>query len=510
MNLACLNALLFFFLLGTAWCQPVLSSMDFTTNVMTLQYPYSNSVGLSLYLPEVIPYVNDPIFLSRINMSRFDGHYANMFSYYLHVPKGYKYNCNTTLYGGNITCIQDLSTDPSLTTALNNLFYDYSNYYSVDLGYDIERANFSKAAYMNNFKKYMNIFSNDGINLELIDYGDSLSSIYNITYTVNNFISDVSTITYSYYGLYVDGPGISENANSSWVNKIHTLFNNFGTTFTFRCIVFKNSSDATIANLMSETYSSVYLQNRLVDASNTTINMGKYAVAINDIRLTNDSGVDGVTDSFAAALWALDISMAFSSMSGYSINFYSPLNDTNQSVIGAAPYFQSGAIYYGLLFALYSLRDYPMMTTVTVASGISQSIKVYGMDSYVAYRVLIINKDLNPNASGVINLKHPSTVGLRCYYLSAPSLDSTQNITFAGMYFVGNSSDYAGEFYFLDYQMNPLQIYAIELNYSQAALCEDLPSSPSSWTELLRGRSSQLGEGAIMVGVGLLLVILAL
>lgn len=60
-----------------------------------------------------------------------------MFSYYFHVPKGYKYGCNTTLYGGNITCIKDLSVDPALTKAMNDIFYDFGNYYSVDLGYDL-------------------------------------------------------------------------------------------------------------------------------------------------------------------------------------------------------------------------------------------------------------------------------------------------------------------------------------------------------------------------------------
>lgn len=70
-------------------------------------------------------------------MSRFDGRYSNMFAYFFHVPKGYKYDCNSALYGGNITCIKDLSNDPTLTAAMYRIFYDFANYYSVDLGYDI-------------------------------------------------------------------------------------------------------------------------------------------------------------------------------------------------------------------------------------------------------------------------------------------------------------------------------------------------------------------------------------
>ena len=88
-----------------------------------------------------------------------------------------------------------------------------------------------------------------------------------------------------------------------------TLYKNYFTTFTFRCIVFKNNSLATIDNLLHENYSRVYLRNRLVDANKKLIDFLTYPIAISDIRLTNDSGVNGVTNSFAAALWALDITV---------------------------------------------------------------------------------------------------------------------------------------------------------------------------------------------------------
>lgn len=87
--------------------------------------------------------------------------------------------------------------------------------------------------------------------------------------------------------------------------------------------------------------------------------MDDYYVGISEIRLTNDSGVHGVTNSFAAALWALDISVEFASMGGYFINFYNPLTPSNQSVFGAGPGFEPGAIFYGSLFAVMALRDGP-------------------------------------------------------------------------------------------------------------------------------------------------------
>ncbi len=95
---------------------------------------------------------------------------------------------------------------------------------------------------MTNFKNYLNIFANAMINVELIDYGDSLQSIYNINYTANDFVQDVKTISNAYYNAYINGPGISEHADSSWISQLETLYDNYGSTFTFRCIIFKNSS----------------------------------------------------------------------------------------------------------------------------------------------------------------------------------------------------------------------------------------------------------------------------
>jgi len=40
-------------------------------------------------------------------------------------------------------------------------------------------------------------------------------------------------------------------------------------------------------------------------------------MGINDIKLTTGNGVDGVTNTFAAALWAIDIIMEFAMMNGY-------------------------------------------------------------------------------------------------------------------------------------------------------------------------------------------------
>ena len=91
---------------------------------------------------------------------------------------------------------------------MNNFFYKYANYYSVDLGWDMEKANFSRTAYMTNFQNYYKLFSTSYVNIELMDFGDKYI-ISGRNYTAANFVSDVSTIYNSWYGAYANGPGIT-------------------------------------------------------------------------------------------------------------------------------------------------------------------------------------------------------------------------------------------------------------------------------------------------------------
>jgi hypothetical protein len=51
-----------------------------------------------------------------------------------------------------------------------------------------------------------------------------MGTIYNRTYTATNFVSDVNLIYNSFYGAYCNGPGISENADSSWISQLDTLY----------------------------------------------------------------------------------------------------------------------------------------------------------------------------------------------------------------------------------------------------------------------------------------------
>ena len=53
----------------------------------------------------------------------------------------------------------------------------------------------------------------------MLDYGDLAASTYNRTYTVDNFISDISSIQNN-YGIYITGPGLTQLASNTWVAKL--------------------------------------------------------------------------------------------------------------------------------------------------------------------------------------------------------------------------------------------------------------------------------------------------
>ena len=114
----------------------------------------------------MLPYFNNSLFVSRTKFSAFDLQANNLFYQIVHVPKGYKYNCSSAIYGSNVTCTLDLALNNTLISQMSNYLYYYTRSYAADLGLDLEMSNFSTASnYYKNFKTYFNIFAADLINL---------------------------------------------------------------------------------------------------------------------------------------------------------------------------------------------------------------------------------------------------------------------------------------------------------------------------------------------------------
>lgn len=157
------------------------------------------------------------------------------------------------------------------------------------------------------------------------------------------------------------------------------------------------------------------------------------------------------------------------------MSFFNPIkNPSFQSILGQAPYFKPSAVYYGLLLVIAANNLSPWVMIPTVVSGTSSKIKAYGFDNYDEYGILILNKDNSTSANGTVDVKISITTGLRCMYLSAPSLSSTEGISFNGYSFVSNSSVPVGEFVSKTFVIDSNGMYSIPLNYSQAAYCKTI------------------------------------
>lgn len=130
--------LILLLLVATASCS-TLSTVDFTANVIAPgSYPYANTVGLSMYLPEVKDLFNSSLFKGYIWNSAVFNRYSAIFYQSFHVPLGYKYNCSTALYSGaSVTCTYDMAANSTFIPTMEKYIYDMTNYYSVDIGWDL-------------------------------------------------------------------------------------------------------------------------------------------------------------------------------------------------------------------------------------------------------------------------------------------------------------------------------------------------------------------------------------
>lgn len=134
-------------------------------------------------------------------------------------------------------------------------------------------------------------------------------------------------------------------------------------------------------------------------------------------------------------------------MGGSGMNFFTPINSSSfQSPLGQSPNYNPSSLYLGLLMAITANYYSPFIARPTVSSGISSSIKAYYLE-YGSYNgILILNKDTNPLVSGIVSVKMNDPSGLKCMYLSADNLSST-NVTIGNYSFFSGDSAPSGTFY---------------------------------------------------------------
>jgi hypothetical protein len=79
-------------------------------------------------------------------------------------------------------------------------------------------------------------------------------------------------------------------------------------------------------------------------------------------------------------------------------------------------------------------------------AGLSSNIKAYGMSIQNQLQIVLLNKDTNANASGVVRVLSKTNDRMSCLYLTGGSLNATTNITWAGFSFIGGNSTPQGNY----------------------------------------------------------------
>jgi hypothetical protein len=147
-----------------------------------------------------------------------------------------------------------------------------------------------------------------------------------------------------------------------------------------------------------------------------------------------------VSDAFGSALWALDFFFDNAENGSRGINFhgggigmdgtrpfrYSPIDEANGAVTGAAP------VFYGMLFMTLAGTGNTVATTVSAgALNFSAHTLVQSAQSGGATQVFLVNKDATSTVKASLDVGVPAASS-SAYYLQAPMLGAMSGITVAG------------------------------------------------------------------------------
>ena len=157
------------------------------------------------------------------------------------------------------------------------------------------------------------------------------------------------------------------------------------------------------------------------------------------IRLTEagsawGGGIAGFSDSFAAALWTLDVFFELAkvgldgvNLHGGGMSHYSPIHDQLDTATGKTT-ITASAPFFGMRVFAEATANEARFLPVELSSG--SKVKVWAMlDRKGVTRLVIINKDSGTTGDLTIHLPGAKAAVKR---LSAPSPGATEGMTFAG------------------------------------------------------------------------------
>jgi hypothetical protein len=223
--------------------------------------------------------------------------------------------------------------------------------------------------------------------------------IANNSQWVNLFVEDESTnLKMLDAHFYVTGP-----ATASYITKADILSPAFGLT-------------AYLANL------------------NNQASLYKIPYRITECNSIWGGGKEGVSDTFAATLWALDFMWQVAAAHGQGINFhggtlrtanlyYSPILNMNGK-------FTAMPEYYAMLAFGYASAGCKIIPATFNDNTIANCTAYACVDGQGNYNVTLINKEADKDLSITLNV-NKSAATARIWRLKAPSLDSKTDVKFA-------------------------------------------------------------------------------
>jgi hypothetical protein len=159
----------------------------------------------------------------------------------------------------------------------------------------------------------------------------------------------------------------------------------------------------------------------------------------------DDGGIQGISDSFSAALWGIDFMFQLAnegvdgvnwqtSDANFSAPFYGQIGGTTSAPTYTLTFVHP--LYYGLLLFQAASAHGTQLLPVTVST--SSNLTAWAtVDASGTPRLVIINKD--ETATGTVEVTEPGFNTASVLRLEAPTYSSSTGVTFAGQTFDGST-----------------------------------------------------------------------
>ncbi len=204
-----------------------------------------------------------------------------------------------------------------------------------------------------------------------------------------------------------------------------------------------SSTYPTTSNLLSD-------QTSLVPAQKvaTFVNQAKqYGIllSLSEFNSVSCGGTNGVSNSFASALWGTDVLFNMASVGVRSVYlhtgsgaYFTPFSFSIKRSTTQSTYTPTvNPLYYGMLMFAQATGNNSQL--LPVSSQNSGNVKVWAtIDSDNVVRVVAINKDLSASGNAEIKLSSPRSSGT-LVRLTAPSASATTGVTLGGQTFDGTT-----------------------------------------------------------------------